>query len=508
VTQTDQAAGLWTVSTFADLLTGTFASVTRNAILITPHNRSWEPHAFIQDDWHAGSNLTLNLGIRWDYYQPYTEINNQLSNFDTNTGKIVVAGTAGVNKYGNVKPDYTNVAPRVGFAYTVMPKTVVRGGFGMSYAPENLTSGSALVNQPFTGSYGPCATVGLATGCDPNFATLAKGLPLPVPQSATNPRGAVSAALDPNFKSTYLEQFNLTAEREFGGTVASVTYVGELGRRMAYYVPDDNAFAPGGTVRPFAATSPGITAVPLFTSKGKGSYNALQVVIKRRLNKGLDLSFNYSYAHGLDDSEAISNDGGDGFASVPSQVSTLEYGNSNLDVRHRISATFNYALPFGNGLTGIKGILAKGWQANGLVSWNTGLPFSVTNITNVSGTRPGIANSDRPNQIASVNVSHPSVKQWFNTAAFQSQPVGTIGNEHRNQIYGPGLQRVDLSLFKTFDLTERFKLEFRTEAFNVLNTAQFAFPTASLGNAAFGTISSTTNSYNPRIIQFAGKVHF
>jgi hypothetical protein len=508
VTQTDQAAGLWTVSTFADLLTGTFASVTRNAILITPHNRSWEPHAFIQDDWHAGSNLTLNLGIRWDYYQPYTEINNQLSNFDTNTGKIVVAGTAGVNKYGNVKPDYANVAPRVGFAYTVMPKTVVRGGFGMSYAPENLTSGSALVNQPFTGSYGPCATVGLATGCDPNFATLAKGLPLPVPQSATNPRGAVSAALDPNFKSTYLEQFNLTAEREFGGTVASVTYVGELGRRMAYYVPDDNAFAPGGTVRPFAATSPGITAVPLFTSKGKGSYNALQVVIKRRLNKGLDLSFNYSYAHGLDDSEAISNDGGDGFASVPSQVSTLEYGNSNLDVRHRISATFNYALPFGNGLTGIKGILAKGWQANGLVSWNTGLPFSVTNITNVSGTRPGIANSDRPNQIASVNVSHPSVKQWFNTAAFQSQPVGTIGNEHRNQIYGPGLQRVDLSLFKTFDLTERFKLEFRTEAFNVLNTAQFAFPTASLGNAAFGTISSTTNSYNPRIIQFAGKVHF
>lgn len=528
VTQTDSAAGAWTVGTFANLLTGTFLSVSRNAILVQPHNRSWEPHAFIQDDWHVASNLTLNLGIRWDYYQPYTEINNLLSNFDTNVGKIVVAGVNGVDKYGNVQPDYTNFAPRVGFAYTPMPRTVVRGGFGLSFAPENLTSGSALVNQPFTGSYGPCQTVLAAgtTGCDPNFATLAKGLPLPVPSNANNPTGAVSAALDPNFKSTYVEQFNLTIEREFGGTVASITYVGELDRRMAYYVPDDNAFAPtpytlsgailppGAQVplRPFAGTSPGITSVPLFTAKGNGSYNGLQFVLKRRLNKGLDLSFNYAYAHGLDNSEAISNDGGDGFGTVPSQISTLEYGNSNLDVRHRISGTFNYALPFGNSLTGFKGVLARGWQANGLVSWNTGFPFSVTNITNVTGSRPGIANSDRPNQIRGFHVSHPNPTAWFNNSrtlpSFQAQTPGQIGNERRNQLYGPGLQRVDLSLFKTFDITERFKFEFRTEAFNVLNTAQFAFPNASLGNAAFGTISSTENAYNPRIIQFAGKVHF
>jgi len=516
-TQTDSAAGTWTMATFADLLTGTFTSVSRNAILITPHNRSWEPHAFIQDDWHAAPNLTLNLGIRWDYYQPYTETKNQLSNFDITTGTIVVAGTTGVNKYGNVKPDYTNVAPRVGFAYTVMPKTVVRGGFGMSYAPENLTSGSALVNQPFTGSYGPCSTVpaqGTTTGCDQTYSHLANGLPLPTPRSAASPSGSVSAALDPNFKSTYVEQFNLTGEREFGATILRLTYVGELDRRMAYYLPDANTFAAntgvagGSGVRTYAATSPGVTSVPLFTSRGAGSYNGLQFVAKRRLSHGLDLSFNYTFAHGLDDSEAISNDGGDGFGSVPSQVSTLEYGNSNLDIRHRFSGTFNYALPFGNNLKGITGILGRGWQANGLVSWNTGLPFSVLNTSNVGGTRPGTTSSDRPNQIASPRVSHSSVTQWFNTAAFQAQAAGTVGNEHRDQVYGPGLQRVDLSLFKTFDLTERFKFEFRTEAFNVLNTAQFAFPTATLGNAAYGRISSTAFSYNPRIIQFAGKVHF
>jgi hypothetical protein len=516
-TQTDSAAGTWTIATFADLLSGTFTSVSRNAILITPHNRSYEPHAFVQDDWRATSRLTLNLGVRWDYYQPYTEINDYLSNFDTDIGTIVVAGTPGVNKYGNVRPDYTNIAPRVGFAFMVLPKTVIRGGFGMSYAPENLTSGSALVNQPFTGSYGPCATVpgvGTSTGCSNTYSHLANGLPLPTPRSATNPSGSVSAAIDPHFKSTYLEQFNVAAEREFGATVVSLTYVGELDRRMAYYLPDANTFPAdtgvkgGSGLRTYAATAPNVTTIPLFTPLGHGSYNGLQLVAKRRLANGLDLSFNYAYAHGLDDSEAISNDGGDGFGSVPSQVPTLEYGNSNLDVRHRFTGTFNYALPFGNNLTGIKSIAGKGWQANGLVSWNTGLPFSETNLNNVGGTRPATTNSDRPNLIASLKPAHRSVTQWFNTAAFQAQAAGTIGDEHRNQIRGPGLQRVDLSLFKTFDLTERFKLEFRAEAFNVLNTAQFAYPTASLGNAANGKISSTENAYNPRIIQFAGKVYF
>jgi hypothetical protein len=287
---------------------------------------------------------------------------------------------------------------------------------------------------------------------------------------------------------------------------------------MAYYLTDANAPPPSAepfinpsfnynTTRPFYSESPGVTAVPQFTSRGSGSYNALQAVIKRRLSKGLDLQFSYVYAHGLDDSEAISNDGGDGFGSVPSKVSTLEYGNSNLDVRNRFAATFNYALPFGNNLAGYRSILAKGWQVNSLIVWNTGLPFSVTNLTNRSGTKPGGAD-DRPNQIASSHLSHPSVAEWFDTASFVGQPFGTVGDERRDQIYGPGLQRVDMSLFKTFDITERVKFEFRTESFNTLNTAQFAFPTATLGNSAFGKISSTANAYNPRIIQFAGKIHF
>jgi len=516
ITQTDSAAGSWTVLNFSTLLSGTFTSVVRNAILYQPHNRTWEPHGYIQDDWQVARNLTLNIGARYDLYTPYTDTNNILSNFDTDLGKITVAGQNGIDGHGNIKTNYDNFAPRVGFAFTPIAKTVVRGGFGMSYAPENMTSGSALVNQPFTSSYGPCASTSCATG----YQTLSAGLPSPILSSATNPTGSVSGAISPHFKSTYLEQYNFTVEHEFSQFVASLAYVGELGRREAYYVPDYNEPLPNATVfttssaqntlRPYYSQDPNLTSVPYFDSKGKGNYNALQAVLKRRLRNGLDTQVAYTLAHGLDDSEAISNDGGDGFAAVVSQIPTLEYGNANLDVRHHITGTFNYSLPFGQNLHGVAGLAGKGWQANGLVVWGTGLPFSVTNLTNLTGNRATATNSDRPNMIGNPKLSHPTINQWFNTSTsvFQGQTQGTVGSEHRNQIYGPGTQHVDLSLFKLIPIHNNISMEFRTEAFNVLNTALFAFPNASRGNSAFGTITSTTNSYSPRVVQFAARIKF
>lgn len=526
ITQTDSASGSWTFTDFSTLLSGDYLNASRNWILYQPRNRAWEPHAFFQDDVHVSANLTLNIGIRYDLFTPYTEINNILSNFDTGLAKIVVAGQNGIGSSGNIRTDYSNLAPRIGFAYTPLPRTVIRGGFGMTFAPENMTSGAALVNQPFTATYGPVTQSTAAAG----YSKFANGLPAPVPNSATNPSGSVSAAVDPHFKSTYIEQFNLTLEREFAGNVASLSYVGELGRRVAFYLSDYNAATPNSqsyanpndtttaspklssfnynTLRRFYAEQPGITSIPYWTDTATSSYHALQAVLKRRLSKGLDLQVGYTWARGLDDAETISNDGGNGFGSVASLIPTLEYGNSNLDVRQRVTGTFNYSLPFGNSLHGFTGVLAKGWQANGVVVWNTGMPFSETNLVNRSGTRPGSSTSDRPNMVASGKLHHPTINEWFDTTAFQFQKVGLVGNQHRNQLYGPGLQRVDLSLFKNFPIMERLNLEFRTEAFNVLNTAQFAFPTAVLGNSANGTISSTANAYNPRILQFAARLKF
>jgi hypothetical protein len=168
----------------------------------------------------------------------------------------------------------------------------------------------------------------------------------------------------------------------------------------------------------------------------------------------------------------------------------------------------DYSLPFGQNLSGAKAALIKGWQLNGIYVWDTGTPFSVTNSSNRSGTRPGSSNTDRPNQIRNANLSHKAVAEWFDTSAFIGQDGGQIGSERRDQIYGPHFQHLDLSLFKTFPITEAVHLEFRTEAFNVANSVNFANPGASLGASGFGTISSTANAYNPRLIQFATKIQF
>jgi hypothetical protein len=524
-TQTDTANGNWTFNDFSNLLQGDYVSGGRNAILLTPHNFSWEPHGFVQDDVHLTSKLTVNIGARYDLFTPYTEKNNILSNFDITKGIVVVAGQNSVSNTGNVKTDYTNFAPRVGFAYTVFPKTVLRGGFGMTFAPENLTSGSALVNQPFTATFGPFNPTQAAAAAGAQYAKFAGGLPSPTVNSATNPSGTIVAALDTNFRSTYIEQFNLTAEREFAGFVGSVSYVGELGRHVGYYLSDYNTVTPSictftptatgcpanynfNNYRRFNATVPNVTNIPLFRSTASSNYHAMQAVLKRRYAKGLDTQVAYTWARLLDNAETISNNGGNGFGSLAENVPTLEYGNGNLDVRHRFTGTFNYSLPFGQNTRGLVGILVKGWQANGVVIWNTGMPFSETNASNRSGTRPTTTNSDRPNQVGSGRVAHPTIGAWFNTADFVAQPLATFGNQRRNQLYGPGLQRVDLSVFKNFDIYERLKLEFRTEAFNVLNTAQFVNPTASLGNALNGRITSTANAYNPRLIQFAARLKF
>ena len=209
------------------------------------------------------------------------------------------------------------------------------------------------------------------------------------------------------------------------------------------------------SLRRFAAAVPNVTSIPYYTSNGISNYHAMQAVLKRRFSKGLDLQVGYTWARLLDDAESISNNGGNGFGTYAEQISTIDYGNGNLDVRHRVTGTFNYALPFGESTHGFKSVFVKGWQTNGVVVWNTGMPFSVRNVINRTGTRPSAGTSDRSNMIGSGRISNPNVNQWFDVNDFVFQKVGTIANQRRNQFFAPGLQRVDLSLFKTFDITER-----------------------------------------------------
>lgn len=494
----------------SNLLTGNFYSVQRNNQITPPHYRLWEPSFYIQDDWRAGSKLTVNLGVRYDIFTPFTEVHNAISTFDPKTAKILVAGQNGVNQYAGLNPTWTNVAPRAGFAYSVRANTVLRGGFGLSFFPENYTSNSSLKNQPFVSVFGTCGpTIG---ACPGGFTNFSQGLPLPSPASATSPSGAIPDAVDPAYRTSYLQQFNLTLEHDFSGNVAQVTYVGMLGRHLAQVYADQNAPPPNtladpDPLRPFYAQLPNVRQIGGYKSGGSSSYHSLQVSLNRRLQHGLTLGANYTLAHGLDDIIDLSNEINDGYGSVPSQINTLDRGNSDLDIRNRGVVQGVYDLPIGKHLTGPAAILGKGWQASTILVWSTGLPFTIVNPTSVSNTNPG-ENSDRPDQHHSATVGNPTIARYFDTSAFASQAPGTLGSERKNPLYGPPYRHVDFALAKTVPIHENIDLRFRAESFNLANQANFAAPNHTIGQSNFGTITSTSPNYNPREFQFVVKVEF
>jgi hypothetical protein len=502
--QDNQGEGAFAVANLQGLLAGQLITAQRSNQIATPSWRFWEPSVFVQDDWHVTRWLTLNLGVRYDVFTPKTEVQNNMANFDPFTGALVVAGSS--NPTAGVKTYYNSVAPRFGFAATLGQGFVLRGGFGMSYFPSDYTSNASLKNPPFVYTFGPC---GLTTPCPAGFGTLSAGLPIPTAQPV-NPATFTGSLADnafPNFTPSYIEQTNLTLQKQFGANVFTISYVGMFGRHLAQIYNDLNAPAPFTQARPYSAQWPLIGQIGETQTEGSSSYNAMQVSFQRRLTKGLSIDANYTWAHEIDDVVGFSTEGTGGYGLVPSQIAVLDRGNSDLDIRHRFAITADYQLPFGSSLHGFAAGAAKGWEMNILASWETGLPFTVLNANNISGT--SISNQgDRTNVIGSPSLSNPGLAELFNTAAFQQQATGTLGNEARNALYGPHFRHVDLSLFKNFPIGESKKVQFRAECFNISNTPNFAAPNATLGGTQFGQITGLNVNYSPREFQLVLKFLF
>jgi hypothetical protein len=477
--------------------------------------RMWETAAFLQDDIKINQRLTLNAGLRYDVFTPFSEAHNHIANFDPSKGMLVSASSS--NPTAGVATKYGNLAPRLGFAATLGAGLVLRGGYGISFFPSNYTAGANLKNQPFVSNF---------TGI---FQPLSAGLPVPsAPVLDTNnvplDGSGIASSLPPNYKISSLQQFNLLVQKQLGENVFTIGYVGMLGRHLAQPFPTINAVPPGGTVadepytpascRP-ATSSCNIGSIGQLGNEGSSKYNSLQAVFQRRFAHGLALDLNYTWAHGLDDVNGLSGGGtnttGAAYA-VSSQYPRYDYGNSDLDMRHRVAANVVYQLPFGNHLTGAAAIFGKGWQANVLQAWQTGNPLTVTNSSAVSGTEPGVGNAhDRPDQISNPQLANPSAAQWFNTSAFAPQAPGTLGNARRNQLYGPHFSHVDVGLIKDFPLPWREAfVQFRAECFNVFNHTNLGLPdlTVQDGPGVFGAITNTNANYSPRELQFALKLQF
>jgi len=490
-------------NSIASMLIGYPSTTTQNVLLINPGLRTWEFGGFAQDDWRITHRLTLNIGVRYDVFTPFTEVRGRIANADLQTGTMLIPGQNGVSSTAGLKIDWKQFAPRFGFAYTVTPKTVIRGGYGISYFPSNFGANSQLFrNPPYVSLY----TVTTTTLNPVN--RVSDGFPVAVPVNPASPVGSIIAdSLD--LRPSYAQQFNLTVQREFAGFVASAAYAGVLTRHQTVdYAADIGYPGPGpiGPRRPYYNQFPNVSGINLENSDAISNYHALQLSLEHRFSHGLTAQSTYTFGHSIDDGQPIGG-GKPGSGPFPQLVNdrALERANSDIDIRQRFVVMADYDLPFGKAAHGIESFLIKGWIANAVLVAQTGVPFTVTNAT----ARDNTGGGDRPNRIASgvLPSGQRTVQKWFDTSAFVPQPLYTIGNSGRNILYGPPLRQLDFSLFKQFRLTERFTLEFRAESFNLTNTPNFGIPAAALGASNFGAISDTGNN-QARQLQFALKLLF
>jgi hypothetical protein len=496
------------VDALAAFFNGEPTSVTRQNQVYPMQNRTWEPSVFFQDDWHVAKNLTLNLGFRYDVATPYTERHNRMSNFNLAAGALLVSGVGGVSSTAGVKTDYSNFAPRIGFSYQVLPHTVVRGGFGITYFPMGWGTPVAMENQPFTFNYSPApGSVGLTA------------LPIPTPTSAANPSGGVTGNVAPNFRASVTDQMSLGVEQAIGPNVVEIRYVGSIGKHTYRAnvnwdtpLPQSTPFSgPGGFAAndelPYYQQAPLITAgggIVMTDSEGVQNFNSLQAKFSRQMTHGLSVNMNYTWESDLSDSDVET---GVGDYEVPTMIRQLDYGVDENEIRSRLAGAVTYNLPFGQLSHGLRHTAIGGWQLSALGRWSTGGPFTILDSAQPAAINNGVSSSDRPNKIGDPYKNVPK-GLYYNPAAFAPQTFGTVGNVGVDTMRGPHYRGLDMSASKEFNLTEGIALRFRTEAFNITNTPTFANPSGDINSGSAGLITSTLSNANPRQIQGSLKFLF
>jgi hypothetical protein len=506
-----------TGSPVADLLVGiptngehdqTFQGVTRG-------HRWKEFRPYIEDNWKIRHNLTLDLGLAYNYTTPITEAHNRQSNFDTVTRNFLIPGVNSGASAG-VNPDTTDFEPRVGFAWNPRgsSKTAIRGGYGIFHdSGWNQGSQGIWENPPFFGT-----TSFFADGITP-VTSLSQGFPI---LSQVSPQSLISSpdvggnayTRPPNYPLGMVQQWNLNVQRDLpGGVLLTTGYAAARSQWLTTDYFNLNAATPG-PLSTYASRLP----YPAFTSvigilpRGQSRYDSLEVKGETRSpHHGLYVLLSYTYSKGFDNGLGDNWGTPVGVTYFPLQVShDTDKGLNEVDLTHQFTGSFTYNLPFGqgqpwaSGLHGIGQILIGGWQTNGIVHLTSGSPLFLSTSIDNSGT--GLGN--RPDRICNGAMSNPTVNGWFNTACFVNPAAGVLGNSSRTPLFGPSFQDVDFSLFKKFPLPwrEGTNIEFRTEVFNIFNTPQFGLPGTAVGAANFGQVTSTVN--NPRLIQFALKLIF
>jgi hypothetical protein len=540
------------------------------------------------DDFKVTPRLTLNLGLRYELFSTIKEANDNQGTFDFASQSIIVpsgqkatfapsettlASELTIQHTGSrglINPDLNNFAPRIGLAYQLTDKLVLRSGYGIFYGGQEsgpFSNPSPGFNPPFFASQSfaagcsapaPNCFVSPLSNGNANFANY-NALSTGFVGALENPNTPTLYSIDPHLVTPYTQQWHLGLEYQLPAeTVLQITYAGSRGLKLfGFYngnqaVPNADPNAPTAPRRPVhnnnwpgaagpcdlnpannyadaANCNPAFDAsIDTLRSNTQSNYNSLQARLEKRFSHGLQFEAAYTYAHSLDNASSASlgsaNNGDFRLQTNPN----LEYGNSDFDIRQRFVLSYVYDLPFGRGKrfgTGASGVLNQfigNWQLAGLFSAATGNWYTVSDIVSHTNADCGgtvAYNCARPNVLPGMNPNgHPSVPgTLFNTAAFDDASVQppSSGNAGRNIVLGPGYKTWDTSLMKQFPIREQMHVEFRAEFFNILNHVNYLFQ-------QFGAISVEPTALelgqsafgfpqaarNPRQIQFALKLYF
>lgn len=496
-------------------------------------NRQWRAAGYIQDDWKATDKLTINIGLRYQYDQPWYEVNNKTANVLLATGTPIYAGSIPKGAPANAQlcptracynPTYTQIMPRLGFAYQAAPRFVIRGGYGATSFFEGNAGNQRLTSSP------PFVQSSNLIAVQPKAGI--SGTPFSVEQGLSGSFAALSGfgAWPQNIRAAYINEYSLTTEYALTNkTSLSVGYVGESGQHLITYRNANQLTSPTATAGPYDALVGAGQRLLLTESNGVMNYNAGQASLRQRVSHGLEGMVSYTYARamtnssgnygtpGVSGSNGAFQDGYNGHA---------DYGPAGQDIRHSLNGLLVYALPFGrgqafgNGMNRYLDLVAGGWKISATGLLYTGFPITMNAPSQISVNSLGMA---RANQYRHLKIVNRTVSNWWGTdpsatpcgagidngvCAYGVPAANTFGTAAVNTERAPGYHDLAMSASKDFHITERHSLGFRANAYNLLNSPSLNNPDNGIsdGPTIFGRITSTRSQ--ERRIELSGHYQF
>lgn len=549
------AAGTSGGYTGADFVLNRAGFVSKGGVSGPVGMRSWRSAYFAQDDWKVSPNLTLNIGVRYEYVQPIYEVNNKMSTIDpANPSVILLAGSPQAKAAGYsralVDAYYGSIMPRIGFAYQATPRLVVRGGYGIQNFMEGTGANLRMTtNLPFQGSYQASGLQSTASGTPGQFFTVQSGFGSASGTGAAS--GVVYNVWNKKIKPAFIGEYSLTLEYQVSNTASfQVGYVGETGQHLITANRRNQLAAPCGNFPVAGAPQPaGCPKSPFQDTPGVGytgnirytdsnsmmNYNALQASFRQRLAHGLQYTANYTYSRAMTTSLGFY--GAPGIANPSAYAEnvynlSLDYGPTGQDVRNAVNFNLVYDLPLGRGrkygasMPLFLDEVVGGWKVG-----MTGIVYSGFPITLAANNNSQVSSgAQRPNKLRSLKVVNRSINNWFGTdpsatpclldkngnatdngsCAYAQPANATFGNSRVGTERAPGFQTYGASVTKDFTIWHEQQINFRADADNLFNNAFLGNPQNNITNSLFGNIINQTTPIrsNPRTMQLSVKYHF